>query len=138
MGRKNSIGSSFPTSFLSITLIPLPFSIVSLAVASLLLFPLLFPLWPFLAFKRCFTIGVLINYQFFQLSPFLRSSAPKKGSLPTIFRKMVGTTLPFCRGILLLFSFPCSYSLHFCHTKCGQISHSFRPRQRPTSSLVVS
>ena len=43
----------------------------------------------------------------------------------------------FCRGILVSFSFLCCCSLNCSDFECGQIFHSFRPHQTPTSSLIV-
>ena len=62
-GRKYSTGSSPLTSSPSMILTHPPFYI-----ASPLTFPLLSPLWPFLAPGRCFRIWVLTTYQFFYLS----------------------------------------------------------------------
>ena len=69
-----------------------PFSIAPLAVAPPLtcLHP---PLLPFLASGRCFRTWVLITYQFFYLSPSLRSFAPTSVPLPSTFRKLAGMTL---------------------------------------------
>ena len=50
---------------------------------------------------------------------------------------LVRLSLSFCREILFSISFLCCCSLYFFGTECGQIIHSFRSRQTPTSSLVV-
>ena len=92
-----------------------PFSIAPLAVAPLLTSPLLLLLLLFLAPGRCFKTWVLITYQFFYLSLFLRSIAPTSVPLPSIFRKLAGMTFPptvllqrntrlFLFPLLLLFS----------------------------------
>ena len=60
----------------------------------ILTFLLLPPLLPFPAPGRCFRTWVLITYQLFYLSPFLRSIAPTSVTLPSIFRKLAGMTLP--------------------------------------------
>ena len=72
----------------------LPFSIVLLAVALPLTFPLLPPLLPFPAPGRCFRTWVLITYQFFHLSLSPRFFTPTSVLLPSIFRKLAGMTLP--------------------------------------------
>ena len=71
------------------------FFIAPLVVAPPLTSPLLFSLWPSLAPGKCFKTWVLITYQFYQTSLFLRSFAPTNVSLPSIFSKLAGMTLPF-------------------------------------------
>ena len=93
-GRKYSTGSSLLISFRSMTLTHPPFSIAPLAVDPLLPSPLLLLLLPFLAPGRCFRTWVLTIYQFFYLFLSLRSFAPTNVSLPSIFRKLAGMTLP--------------------------------------------
>ena len=85
---------SLLTSSPSMTLTYLPFSIAPLAVSLLLTFSLFPPLLPFPAPGRCFSIWVLIIYQFFYLSLSPRSIAPTSDPLPLIFRKLAGMTLP--------------------------------------------
>ena len=77
VGRKYSIGSSLLTSFPSMTLTYLLFSI-----APPLTSPLLFSLSLFLAPGRCFRTWVLITYRFYQPSLSLRSFVPTNVSLP--------------------------------------------------------
>ena len=84
-------GSSIQTS--SMTLTHLPFYIAPLAVAPPLTSPLLPPLLPCLASGRCFRTWILFTYQFFHLSPSLRSFAPTSAPLLSIFRKLAGKTL---------------------------------------------
>ena len=74
--RKYSIGLSLLTSSPSTTLKYLLFSIAPLVVALPLTYFLLPLLSPYLAHERCFRTWVLITYQFFYLSLFLRSFAP--------------------------------------------------------------
>ena len=74
--RRYSTGSSPLTSFPSMTLTHPPFYIAPLAVASLLISPLLSPPLPFLAPGRCFRTWVLTTYQFFYLSLSPPSFAP--------------------------------------------------------------
>ena len=76
------------------TLTYLPFYIAPLAVAFSLSFPLLPPFSLFLAPGRCFRTWVLITYQFFYLFLSFWSFALANVSLPSIFRKLVGMTLP--------------------------------------------
>ena len=78
------------------------FSIAPLAVALPLIYPLLPPLSPVLAHGRCFRTWVLITYQFFYLSPSLRSFAPTSVPLPSIFRKLAGMTLLFTLTLTVL------------------------------------
>ena len=123
--RKYSIGSSLLTSFPSMALTYLLFSIAPLAVAPPLTFPLLPLLSPSLAHGRCFRTWVLITYQFFYLSLSLRSFA-RTSVLPLAsFKKLAGMTLISLslsfKGILVSFSFLCCYSLHFSGTECSQI-----------------
>ena len=87
-GRKYSTGSSPLTSSPSITLIHPPFY-----TAPPLTSPLLPPLLPFLALRRCFMTWVLTTYQFFYLSLSLRSFAPTSVPFPSTFRKLAGMTL---------------------------------------------
>ena len=54
--------------FCSMILTYLPFYVAHLAVAPPLTFPLLLPLLPFLAPRRCFKTWVLTTYKFFHLS----------------------------------------------------------------------
>ena len=93
-GRKYSTGSSLLTSSHSMTLTHPPFSIAPLAVAPLLTSPLLPRLKPFFAPGRCFRTWVLTTCQFFYPSLSLRSFTPTSISLPSIFRKLAGMTLP--------------------------------------------
>ena len=93
-GRKYSTGSSVLTSSLSITLTYLLFSIAPLAVAPPLTFLLLSPLLTFLAPGSWFRTWVLIIYQFFYLSLFLRSFALRSVLLLSILKKLVGMALP--------------------------------------------
>ena len=93
VGRKYSIGSFPLTSFPSINLAYLLFSIAPLAVTSPLTSPLLPPLSPFLAHGRCFRTWVLITYQFFYLSLSPYSFAPMSVPLPSTFKKPAGMTL---------------------------------------------
>ena len=76
VGRKYSTGSSLLTSFPSMILTYLLFSIASLAVAPPLTFSLLLPDSPFLASGRCFRTKVLTTFQFLYLSLSPRSFAP--------------------------------------------------------------
>ena len=94
VGRKYSTGSSPLTSSPSMTLTHPPFSIAPLAVAPLLTSPLLPLLLPFLALGRCYRTWVLIIYQFFYPSLFLRSFSSTSTSLPSTFRKLAGMALP--------------------------------------------
>ena len=94
VGRKYSIGSSLLTSSLSMILTHLPFSIAPLAVAPPLTFPLFPPLSPRSAPGRCFRTWVLITYQFFHLSLFLRSFVATNVPLSSIFRVLAAMTLP--------------------------------------------
>ena len=55
-----------------------------------------------LAPGRCFRTRVLIIYQFFYLSPFLRSFAPISVPLPSIFRKLAGMALPLTLTLTVL------------------------------------
>ena len=89
-----SIGSSPLISSPSMTLIHPPFSIAPLAVDPLLTSPLPPLLLPFLALGRSYMTWVLTTYQFFYLSPSLRSFAPTSVLLPSIFRKLTGMGLP--------------------------------------------
>ena len=93
-GRKYSTGSSPQTSSPSMTLTHPLFSIAPLAVAPLLTSPLLLLVLRFIAPGRCFRTWVLTIYQFFYLSLSLRSFAPTSVTLPSIFRKLAGMTLP--------------------------------------------
>ena len=102
MERKYSTGSSLLISSPSMTLTHLPFSIALLAVALPLTFPLLPPLWPFLAHGRCFRTWVLTTYQFYYLSLFLRSFAPTSVPLPSTFRKFAEMTLSFTLTLTVL------------------------------------
>ena len=88
--RKYSIRSSLLTSSPSTTLIYLLFRIAPLAVATPLTSPLLPPLSLYLSPGRCFRTWILItnHFSFFSLSP-------QRRSLPSIFRKLAGMTLPF-------------------------------------------
>ena len=79
----------------------------------------------------------LVAFQFFQLFPFLRSSAQINGFLPTIFRKLVGMPLLF----ILTFTVDlerntlfCCCSLYFSGIKCGQIFLSFGLGQRQSQA----
>ena len=101
-GRKYSTASSLLTSSPSMTLTQPPFYIAPLTVAPLLTFPLLPPLWPFLAPWRCFRTWVLITYQFFYLSLSLRSFAPTSVLLPSTFRKLAGMALPLILTLTVL------------------------------------
>ena len=92
VGRKYLNRSSLLTPSPSMTLTYLPLYIVPLAVAFLLTFPLLPPLWPFLVSERCFRTWVLNTYQFFYLFLSLRSFAPISVLLSSIFRKLAGMT----------------------------------------------
>ena len=137
-GRKYSTGSSPLISSLSITLTHPLFYIAALAVALFLTFPLLPPLWSFLAPGRCFRTWVLTTYQFFCLVLFLRSFAPTKVPLPSIFRKLAGMILsPTLTATLLqqrntrLFLFSLLVLFSLSGTECGQIFHSLRPHQMP-------
>ena len=94
VGRKYSTGSSPLTSYPSMTLTHPSFYIAPLAVAPLLISPLVPLLFLFLAHGRCFRTWVLTIYQFFYLSLSLRSFAPTSVPLPSIFRKLTGMTLP--------------------------------------------
>ena len=77
----------------------------------------------FLASGRCFRTWVVINYQFYKPSLFLRSFASANVPLPSIFRKLVGMALPITLTptVLLerstrLFLFPLLlFSLLLCH-----------------------
>ena len=102
VGKKYSIGSSLLTSFPSINLTYLLFSIAPVAVASPLTSPFLPPLSFSLVHGRCFRTWILITYQFFYLSLFLRSFASTSVSLPSIFRKLVGMTLLFTLTLFVL------------------------------------
>ena len=88
-GRKYLTVSSPLTASLSMTLTHPSFSI-----ASLLTFPLLLFLLPFLAPGRCFRTLVLTTYQFFYLFLSLRLIVPTSVPLPLIFRKLAGMGLP--------------------------------------------
>ena len=90
---KYSTGLSLLTSFSSMTLTYLLFSIAPLTVTPPLTFPLLPPLLPFLAPGRCIRTWVLITNQFFYLCFSLRSFAPTNFPLSSIFRKLAGMTL---------------------------------------------
>ena len=114
------------------TLTYLLFSLAPLAVAPPLTFPLLPPVLPYHAHWRCFRTQVLIIYQFFYLSLSLQSFAPTSVPLPSIFRKLVGMTLPpTWTPTVLLQRNTCLFPLLllFSGTKCHQIFHSFRPHQ---------
>ena len=76
---------------------PQLFSIAPLAVALLLTSPLLCPFY-----LRCSKTWALIIYQLYQLSLFLRFSAPRYNLPPPIFRKLVKMTFPFTRPSLSL------------------------------------
>ena len=97
VGRKYSIGSSPLTSFPSMNLTHLLFSIVPP-----LTFPLLPSLSPYLALGRCFRTWTLITYQFYSLSIFLRSFAPTNASISSNFRKLAGMTLLFTLTLTVL------------------------------------
>ena len=92
--RKYSAGLSLLTSSPLMTLTHPPFYITPLTVAPLLTSPLLPLLLPFLAPGRCFRTWVLITYQFYYLSLFLRSFAPTSIPFPSTFRKLTGMTMP--------------------------------------------
>ena len=92
-GRKFSTGSSPLTSSPSMTLTHPLFSITPLAVAPLLIFPLLPLLLLFLASGRCFRTLVLTIYHFFYPSLSLRTVSPTSVLLPSIFRKLAGMAL---------------------------------------------
>ena len=92
-GRKYSTGSSPLTSSPSMTLTHPPFSIITLAVTSLLTSPLPPLLLLFLAPGRWFRTWVLTIYQFFYLSLSLRSFALTSVPLLSIFRKLAGMAL---------------------------------------------
>ena len=94
VGRKYLTGSSPLTSFPSMTLTYLSFSIAPLAVAPLLTSPLPLLLLLFLSTGRCFRTLLLTTYQFFYLSLSLRSFASTSVPLPSIFRKLAGMALP--------------------------------------------
>ena len=68
VGRKYSIGSSLLTSYPSMSLTYLLFSIAPLTIAPPLTSPLLSPLSTYLAPEKCFRTWVLITYQLFYLS----------------------------------------------------------------------
>ena len=93
-GRKYLVRSSPLTSFLSITPTFNFFPIAPLLTSSLLP-TLLLP-------GRCFRTWILIAYQFYQLSLFLRSSVPTNIAFPSIFRKLVGTSLSFTLTLTVL------------------------------------
>ena len=138
-GKKYSIGSSLLIASPSMTLTFLLFSIAPLAVARPLISPLLPLLLPFLAPGRCYRTWVLMTYQFFYLSFFLRSFTPTSASFFQFLESSLGwlclllsLPLSFCRGILVSFSFLCCCSLYLSGTECGQIFHSFRPHQTPS------
>ena len=95
LGRKYLIGSSFLISFFLMLLTSLLFSIARLAITPFLTSPLLPSLSPYLASGRCFRTWALITFHFHQLSFFLPSSAPMNVPLSSIFRNLVGITLPF-------------------------------------------
>ena len=86
VGGKDSIGPTFLTSFPSMTLIRLLFSIALLAIALPLTSPLLPPLSPYVAPGRCFRTWVVTTNQFYKLSLFLWSFAPTSVPLPLIFK----------------------------------------------------
>ena len=93
--RRKYLTGSYPlTSSPLITLTHQPFYIAPLAVAPLLTSPLLSLLLLFLAPERCYRTWVLITYQLFHPFISLRSFAPTSVSLPSIFRKLAGMTLP--------------------------------------------
>ena len=69
--------------------------ITLLVVVLPLMPPLLSLLLPSHAPGRCFRTLALITYQFYKLCLFLRSFAPTNAPLYSIFRKLVGMTLPF-------------------------------------------
>ena len=79
-----------------------PFSIAPLAVAPPLTSTLLPPLSPYLAPGRCFRTWVLITYQFYYLSLFLRSFTPTNVSHPSVFRKLAEMALPFTLTLAVL------------------------------------
>ena len=99
------------------------FSIAPLAVVPPLRYPLVPPLSPYLALGSCFRIWVLIFYQFYWRSLFLRSFTPTNVSLPSIFRKLVGMTLLFTLTLTVLlqrntrffFFLLLLFSLLLCH-----------------------
>ena len=111
-GRKYSTGSTLITSSPSMTLTHLPFSITSLAVA---------PLLPFLCSWELLQNLSSDHQPIFYPPHSLRSFAPMRLLLPSIFRKLAGMTLPptltptvflqrntrlFLFPLLLLLSFP--------------------------------
>ena len=91
--RKYSTELAPLTSSPSMTLTHPPFYIAALAVAPLLTSPLLPPLLLFLAPERCFRTWVQTIYQFFYPSLSLRSFAPTRVLLPSIFKKLFEMTL---------------------------------------------
>ena len=103
VGRKYSIGSSLLTSSPSMTLTYLLFTLVPLVVTSPLTHPLLPLLSPYLAPGGGSGPALLITYQFYQPSFFLRSFAPTNVPHPSIFRKLFEMTLPITltRSVLL-------------------------------------
>ena len=138
-GRKYLTGSFLLTPSPSMTLTHPPFSIAPMAVALLLISPLILLLLLFLAPGRCFTTWVLTIYQFFYLSLSLWSFAPMSAPFLQFSESSLGwlcLSLSFSRGILVSFCFLCCCSLYLFDFECGQIFHSFRPHQTP-SSLVV-
>ena len=133
-GKKYAIGSSPPTSFLSMNSITLPFSVAPLAVASLLTSLLLLPLLLSVAPGRCSrTWALIISNSTHCLSIFALPLQRKP--LFFDFQKLIGMSLPFTltslysrRRILLSFSFLCCCCLYFSGIECSQIFYSFRPR----------
>ena len=127
MGRKYSIGSFSPTSFLSMSVTRQLFSIAALLTCSLLPYLLLCGGASEVGSDH---LSILLTVP---LSPLLRPSS--------IFRKLVGMTLLFTLTLIVfrqrntpLFS---SAAAFFSGTESGQIFHSFWPRQTPSSSRVV-
>ena len=90
VGRMYSIGSSPLTSSPSMTLTYLLFSIAPLAVAPPLTFPLFPPLLPYLAPGRCCRTWILITYQFYKMSLFLRFFAQTNVLLPLNIESSLG------------------------------------------------
>ena len=143
-GRKYSTGSSPLISSPSMTLTHPPFYIASLVVAPLLTLPLLPPLLPFFAPKRCFRTWVLTTYQFFYPSLSLRYLTPTSVPLPSIFRKLAGMTLPSTLTVSVLLqrntrfissaaaAAAAAAAFYLSGTECGQIFPSFRPHQTPS------
>ena len=137
--RKYSIGSSPLTSFPSISLTYLLFSIAPLEVAPPLTIPLIPPLVLFCSLEVLQNLGsnhlsILRTVSFYSF--FRRNERPQpfnfQKTLWDDFAFYYDSHCPSAEEYLSLFFFLCGCSLYSSDTECSQIFHYFWRHQTPT------